>query len=328
MAPLGLPCEVVQGLISISHLRLKRRAPSGRLDLPPPLDHQAHSTRTNHSISRVNHSTRTEGHLYVNITSNRLPGSIRVDSFQDISARSPIMSATTSPRPRQSLDARQMRIPSTNISASPSLRSTTRPSTGRVSTDQHSRPRRPSATPYQPKPNVLPDNFVNPPSFQPDESADAASNTDSNTSPSTSAMTDGISTNPTTPSNSPPDRFEDVGLGEAHQASAGQPEAKKLQQPPQPQVKKPSIFARFGGSSDAATVNKDDASTARPGSSGLGIGLGMFGRKRGASGQGSELGSIPQSQAQPSQAKRGSASAASAASTTAPAGTVETKPDA
>lgn len=206
------------------------------------------------------------------------------DEYQDISARSAIISASTPPRPRQSLDARQMRLPSSGLSASSSLKSPARPSI-----DQ--RPRRPSASPYQPRTQTLPDSFVNPPTSQPEESEDAKSHT--NMSPSSSATTDSVSTDPTTPSDSQGDRFEDVGLGES--VTAGQAETKK-QLPPVPQTKKPSIFARFGGSSDTAPSNKDDASAQRPGSSGLGIGLGMFGRKRGASGQGAELGSIPQPQ--------------------------------
>lgn len=150
--------------------------------------------------------------------------------------------------------------------------------------DQSSR--RPTATPYQPKPVVLPDNHVNPPESPPDESEDALEQTSS----STIESTDAALMDPTTPAGTVADKFEDVGLGEpAAVGRAESPSFKKQQQ----HAKKPSIFSRFGGSSDSST-SKDEAKDGRPSSSGLGIGLGMFGRKRGASGQGAELGSMQQ----------------------------------
>lgn len=154
-------------------------------------------------------------------------------------------------------------------------------------------PRRPSATPYQPKLDVLPDNHINPPSTEPEESEDVVS---TQTSPSTSATTESASTNPTTPADSVGDRFEDVGLGEP--LPAGQSEYAFKKQQHTPAAKKPSIFARFQSSSDGSAAAKDETVKDRPNSSGLGIGLGMFGRKRATSGQGAELSSIPQQQQQ------------------------------
>lgn len=202
----------------------------------------------------------------------------QANSKQDISARSPVIDASPG-RPRQSLDARQLRLPSAASSNSP-------PSKGSKS----SRPvvasaRRPSATPFQPRPNILPDNHVNPPSAEPDEPESVV--------PQAAAGTEEPSKKATTPAEAMVDRFEDVGLGDPADPSP----AFKKQLPSAQQPKKTSIFARFGGSStpEHNISATDNAAAGRPGSSGLGIGLGMFGRKRGASGQGAELGNIEQS---------------------------------
>lgn len=256
-----------------------------------------------HSISRENPLILTEDHLYA---SHSKLSNIGIETYmsQDISARSPILTGTP-PRPRQSLDARAMRLPPGAISASSSLRRAERPAmTSTGSLERH--PRRPSATPYQPKLDVLSDNHVNPPTAEPEESEDIVS---PRTSPSTSATTESASTNPTTPSDSIADRFEDVGLGEP--TTAGQPEYAFKKQQPAPAVKKPGIFAfaRFQSSSDANTPARDETAKDRPNSSGLGIGLGMFGRKRATSGQGAELASTSQQQQQ-SHAKKASVATA------------------
>ena len=83
------------------------------------------------------------------------------------------------------------------------------------------------------------------------------------------------------PETQPEDRFEDVGLNDG-EANANKP-------------KKPGFLSRFGHSSENSRENnshKDEGS--RPSSSHFGS---MFsGRKRAQSGQGSELGAMPNGQ--------------------------------
>lgn len=175
-------------------------------------------------------------------------------------------------RSRQSLEARQLRLPPT-ARDSPPAKSTRSPIVSEASS-------RPLMTPFQPQPNILPDNHMNPPSDEPEEPDN----------PQAQAAAGAAGEDDTSVANgdAPGDRFDEVGLGEPAYQS---PAFKKPTGPPQ-QPKKPSIFSRFGGSS--AHESQQVPASEKPGNSGLGLGLGMFGRKRGASGQGAELGSIQQ----------------------------------
>ena len=72
------------------------------------------------------------------------------------------------------------------------------------------------------------------------------------------------------PEEQPEDRFEDVGLDEDASATEAKPSGKRQ-----------GIFARFGGGTEVSSA------ASRPGSSAH-----FWGRKRGTSGQGAELGSL------------------------------------
>lgn len=214
--------------------------------------------------------------------------------MQDISARSPVLEHSPSHRSRQSLEARNLRFPSQQ-----SFSTTSFTSFRSHSLSQH--PSQRSVTTLSSRYTAEP---TSPITLETDESpfgkeAEMQDSAAAYKSPYTTVVgtTKLHIPDPSTsiPDPDPTGRFEDVTLAD-------------------PKPKRHGLFARFGvGSTSTPTPSSTDGADAKPASTSTGHSF--FGRKRGGSGQGAELGNIIRRPA-----SRGpSAVAAAAGSTATPA---------